>query len=174
MRRPVLPEGFENHDFIEAYRREANPRKRVRLLGPAHLQEGKDFTETGRILKVNRQTVSGWLCRFTEDGFEGLADADRSGPETRLRPEQELCFQQAVIELQEERNGGRADGRDIQDMLLNRFAAKYTLSGVYALLKRLNMVWITCRSKHPKSDEQAQRNFKKTSPKLPHPPCRQV
>ena len=110
MKAPILPKGFEEHDFIGAYKKEPNPRKRIRLLGLSYLQEGKNFIEAGKLLKVGRQTVSSWLTRFTEGGFENLKDADRSGPKPHLAPEQELCFQQAVIDLQEKREGGSASG----------------------------------------------------------------
>jgi len=163
MRLPLLPEGFEKHDFIGDYKREPNPRKRIRLLGLAYLQEGKNFIETGKLLKVGRQTVSSWLTRFIEGGSDNLKDADRSGPKPHLAPEHELCFQRSVLELQEKREGGSVSGQDIRELLLNQFHAEYTLSGVYDLLKRLDMTWITCRSKHPKMDTKQQDNFKKTS-----------
>lgn len=162
MKLPILPEGFEQHDFIGAHKKEPNPRKRVRLLGLAYLQEGKTFIEVGKLLKVGRQTISAWLTRFKEGGFDNLKDADRSGPKPHLAPEQELCFQQAVIELQEQREGGSLSGEDIRELLATRFNAEYSLSGVYDLLKRLDLTWITCRSKHPKADEKKQTDFKKT------------
>jgi len=167
MKTQILPEGFKEHDFIGAYKKEPNPRKRIRLLGLSYLQEDKNFTEVGKLLKVGRQTVSSWLTRFTEGGFESLKDADRSGPKPHLAPEQELCFQQAVIDLQEQRNGGSISGEEIRELLATRFNAEYSLSGVYDLLKRLDMSWITCRSKHPKMDERIQAEFKKTSQKMP-------
>ena len=170
MRQPILPEGFETHDFIGAYKTEPNPRKKMRLLGLSHLQEGKTFIEIGELLRVGRQTVSAWLTRFIDGGFENLKDADRSGPKPHLAPEQELCFQQAVVELQEKREGGSVSGEDIRELLLTQFNAEYTLSGVYDLLKRLDMSWITCRSKHPKTDEKQQDDFKKTSQKTPKRP----
>jgi transposase len=42
-------------------------------------------------------------------------------------------------------------------MLKERFGVDYTLSGVYDLLKRLDIVWITVRSKHPKADLEKQK-----------------
>jgi len=136
MRLPVLPERFEQYDFISAYKTEQNPRKRIRLLGLSHLQEGKNFSEVGKLLKVGRQTVRSWLYRFMEGSFENLKDAERSGAKPHLLPEHELCFQQAVLELQQKRNGGSVSGEDIRELLATRFNAQYTLSGVYDVLKR--------------------------------------
>ena len=160
-RTPTLPDGFHSHDFEKSYKSASNPREKMRLLGFIHLQAGETYTEIGRLLRVRRQTVADWLINFIIKGFEGLKDAPRSGPLTKLHPGDELCFLQAVIELQEKREGGRSIGEDIREMLLDRFGAEYTLSGTYDLLKRLGIVWITARPKHPKSDPKVQEEFKK-------------
>lgn len=49
-------------------------------------------------------------------------------------------------------------------MLLKKFECNYSRSGVYTLLDRLNIVWITGRSKHPKSSQEAIDSFKETFP----------
>jgi transposase len=131
MRLPILPAGFEKHDFIGAYKREPNPRKRIRLLGLSYIQKGKSFIEAGELLKVGRKTVSRWLGWFVEGGFENLKDAERSGAKPNLSPGCELCFQQAVLELQRKRNGGSVSGEDIRELLATQFNAEYSLSGVY-------------------------------------------
>ncbi len=157
----TLPDGFNSQNFEKSYKNESNPRTRIRLLALMHLQAGKTYTEIGQMFKVRRQTVSCWLQNFIKKGLEGLKDAPRSGANTKLLPGSELCFLQAVIELQEKREGGRVTGRDVREMLRDRFGAEYTLSGTYDLLKRLDLVWITARSKHPKSDPKVQEVFKK-------------
>jgi len=49
-------------------------------------------------------------------------------------------------------------------MLADEFNCCYTLSGVYTLLDRLNIVWISARSKHPKHSEEAIEQFKEKFP----------
>jgi transposase len=49
-------------------------------------------------------------------------------------------------------------------LIKDAWGVNYTLSGVYYLMKDIGMSWISARSKHPKQDEQAQRQFKKTLP----------
>ena len=62
--------------------------------------------------------------------------------------------------------GGRLIGEDIRSILKEKFNVVYTLNGTYDLLKGLNMVWISSRSRHPKQDDEIQetykKNFKKT------------
>jgi transposase len=76
---------------------------------------------------------------------------------------QEAKFKDAVMRLQEQRSGGRITGRDIRTLLAEQFQVACCLNSVYNLLARLNLVWITVRSKHPKQSQASQDAFKKTS-----------
>lgn len=59
--------------------------------------------------------------------------------------------------------GGRLMGKDIQKYVKDNFGVNYNVRNIYHLMKKLNIVWITSRSKHPKQDLEAQNNFKKNS-----------
>ena len=47
---------------------------------------------------------------------------------------------------------------------MNNFDCNYSRSGVYTLLDRINIVWITGRSKHPKHSQDIIEEFKETFP----------
>lgn len=79
----------------------------------------------------------------------------------RLPKTQQEAFRQAVEELQRSRGGGRARGEDIRQLLAQQFGVDYTLNGVYELLKRLDMAWISARSVSPNADPLKQAEFKK-------------
>lgn len=82
-----------------------------------------------------------------------------------LPPEQVEAFKKAVIELRDERQGGRIRGKDIAELLEKQFNIQCSLRSVYDTLNRIDLVWITGRSIHPEADLQAQEDFKKTSNK---------
>ncbi|MDY6896032.1 MAG: IS630 family transposase [Thermotogota bacterium] len=147
-------------DFLSKYKTEANARVRIRMLGLAHIQEGKHFTDVARILKVSRKTVSSWLDRFISEGFDGLYDKPGRGRKPKLPASEEEHFKKIVLKHLSERNGGRIKGEEIRQILKDQFNVKYSLSGVYELLKRLKLVWITVRSTHPKADPEEQKAFK--------------
>ncbi len=65
-------------------------------------------------------------------------------------------------EIQDKREGGSIGAKGIQELLADEFDC--SLSGVYALLDRLNIVWISGRSLHPKSSQEAMEQFKKHFP----------
>ena len=152
---------LEDYDFEDLGRKEQVPATRVRLLGLQLLKEGKQKKEIGEVLKKDRHTVANWLTIFLQEGIEGLFDKQRSGRTPILPQDKEEEFLKALDELQSSNTGGRATAKDIQKLLKNKFKVKYSVDGVYDLLDRLNIVWITGRSIHPKADKEAQEEFKK-------------
>ncbi|MBK8204278.1 MAG: winged helix-turn-helix domain-containing protein [Bdellovibrionales bacterium] len=48
------------------------------------------------------------------------------------------------------KRGGSIGASEIRALLADQFDCCYSQSGTYALLDRLNLVWITGRSRHPK------------------------
>lgn len=152
---------LEDVNFLELYKKEKDPKVRIRLLGLEHKKEGLKFTRIANMLKKSRYAVMDWYNWFTEYGIEGLYDDQRSGRTPFLAKEDEPRFLKELEKLQDEKGGGQVIGRDIRKMLKEKFNVEYSRTGVYDLLKRLNIVWITGRSIHPKADKEAQEEFKK-------------
>jgi len=128
----------------------------------AHLKEGREYYEIAQFLCASAETVQKWVKRFKVSGLDGLRESPRSGAKRKLKENQEINFKKAVIALQENRAGARITGHDIQFLLEDQFQVKCCLNSVYNLMNRLNLVWITVRSKHPKQSQEKQDNFKKT------------
>ncbi|RLA18499.1 MAG: transcriptional regulator [Gammaproteobacteria bacterium] len=147
-------------------KQEKHSRTRIRWLAMAHLQEGREYHEVATFLCIKVGTVKLWLRKFKADGLNGLQESPRSGAKRKLDPSQETIFKEAVVSLQEKREGGRITGHDIQQLLKEQFKVKCSLSSVYNMLSRLNLVWITVRSKHPKQSQMTQDDFKKNSRKM--------
>ena len=114
-------------------------------------------------LRVTPRAVTQWLKWFIEEGVDRLDGIPHYWSTQRLPKTQEEAFRQAVEELQRNRGGGRARGEDMRQLLARQFGVNYTLDGVYDLLKRLDMVWISGRSVSPNVDPLKQAEFKKTS-----------
>ena len=129
----------------------------------AHLQEGRSYHEVATALRVSKITVQGWVQRFNTAGLNGLRESPRSGAKRKLSVDREAAFKEAVLRLQDQRSGGRVTGHDIKALLDQQFQVACCLNSVYNLLARLNLVWITVRSKHPKQSQANQDTFKKIS-----------
>jgi transposase len=148
-------------DWDRLARQESNGRCRLRLMALAHLKEGKNCTEVAAALRVTRHAVMRWVQWFSRGGMQRLAGMPHDWSTQRLPKAQEEAFRQAVEQLQRQRGGGRVRGEDIRHLLAQQFGIAYSLNGVYHLLKRLNLVWISARAISPQADPVAQAAFKK-------------
>ena len=172
-----LPEGFEKIDFAGRYKTSASPKGRIRCLAMGQLQAGHSVSEVAALVRQSRAAIHSWLGWLREPGgLERLAGFVRGrGRKRKLAGTSEAAAQAALLELSGRRQGGRMTGREAQRLLKERFGADYRRSGVYVVLARLKLVWITARSQHPQADPPAQADFKKTlRPKRAQPcppPC---
>ena len=160
-RKRFISEEINNHDFERLSKRASHPRERLRYLAFAHIRDGKSNTEVSKILKVNRKTVSDWIKKFNKEGIEGLKEKGGRGANLKLQASEEEAFRKAVLELQDKKTGGRIKGTDVLKLLEEKFSVKCSLQSAYNALHRVGLVWISGRSKHPKSDLEAQESFKK-------------
>lgn len=154
-----------NTDFFQLAKREPHPKMRIRLLALGNLREGKTKSEVVDMFRIAFPTLREWLLRFIEGGVEGLQNKSGRGRKRKLPIEREEEFKQELENLQKNREGGRIRGQDIQVLLKEKFCVDHALPSVYHVLERCGFSWISARSKHPKSDPEAQEDFKKNSKK---------
>ena len=116
-------------------------------------------------LGVSNDTVYKWIDRFKHGGIEALKEQKGRGSKAKLPQDQHNAFREAVLDLQNHRHGGRIKGLDVLELMQEKFGIKCSLDTVYRALAKVDLVWISTRSKHPKTDFIAQDAFKKTSEK---------
>jgi len=129
-----------------------------------HLQLGKSLKTISEIVKSHWKTVQSWLRRFRNHGFEGLFESQRSGAPSKLDVLQESALSDKINTLSASKTGGYITGKELHSMLLEEYGAKCSLRTVYNAIHRLGFSWITSRSMHPKSNQEIQNTYKKTSP----------
>ena len=159
-----LPSTMNAYNFGALAKREKNARIRLRFIGLAHLQDGETITATAKMCRVQRSVIHNWVNRFEQGGIEALKSRCK-GSKPKLPKDQHQAFKEAVLELQNGRPGGRIKGKDVMKLMEEKLGIKCSLDTVYRSLARVDLVWISARSKHPKSDPLAQEDFKKTSQK---------
>ena len=155
---------IQEFDFLSTYKVERDARIKVKLLALHHLQVGKSVQEVSDITLYDRKCIRHWLCMFILFDYEGLIEKEGRGRKPRLEQDQEDLFKKKLSELQDEKQGGRITAEDIQVLLASEFNSCYSISGIYTLLDRLNIVWISARSKHPKNSQDAIEQFKASFP----------
>ena len=152
---------LQKYNFDLLARQDPSGRRRLRYMALAHIKDGKSASETALALRVTPRAVTQWLKWFVDEGLDRVAEIPHYWSSQRLPKAQEEAFRQAVEQLQDRRGGGRVRGEDIRQLLAEQFDVAYTLNGVYELLKRLDMVWISARSVSPNADPAKQAEFKK-------------
>ncbi len=151
-------------NFAASYHVERDARIKVKLLALHHFQSGKNVREIADMIISTEKSVGLWIQRFVEFDYEGLIIREGRGRRPRLPVTEEEAFRERLVRIQDQREGGVIGAREIKELLADEFDCCYSASGVYALLDRLNIVWITVRSKHPKQSEEAIEEFKLSFP----------
>lgn len=104
-----------------------------------------------------------WVRKFEEGGPDCLLSTKPGrGRKARVTSDLRSEFRETVITLQADRKGGRVIGQDIVNLVKEKYAVQYSVSGIYKLLSRMGLSWVSGRSIHPKADLEAQESFKKT------------
>lgn len=134
---------IERYDFDKLCRTEGSSRERRRFLAFAHIREGKTFTEAAASVRVQLRSLMQWVRKFRTEGLDGLRDKPGRGMKPFIPSEQHTAFRQAVLELQENRRGGRIRDKDILELMKTKYGVNPTLKTVYNTLKRADLVWIT-------------------------------
>jgi len=159
-----LVKEIQDFDFKAEYKRERNPLVKIKFLALHHLQSGKLLKEVAEIILYDEQAIRFWIRNFIDFDYEGLLEKEGRGIKPRLPKEKEDEFKEEIDKLHLNKGGGRITVEDMQKLLLEKFDCNYSRQGVYTLLDRINIVWISGRSKHPKHSQEVIDDFKKTFP----------
>lgn len=161
-RKRSIVQSIHDIDFQKFAKTASHPRERMRYLAFAHIRDGKSNSEIALMLKINRMTITDWIKKFNKEGIEGLKEKEGRGAKQKLNKSEHDAFRKAVLELQDSKQGGRIKGKDVLKLMKDKFDINCTLKSVYNALHRVDLVWISGRSKHPKHNPEAQEAFKKT------------
>ena len=160
----VIAKKWDAQALEESARGERNARVCRRLLALRQLALGHSIEQASQVSLVSVSQIYNWIRRYEEQGIEGMRDRPRCGAPQRLKPEWEAAFVQRVIEGPGAESGLSAwRGEDLRVVLAEEFEARYSLSGVYALMHRLDLSNLVPRPQHPDSDAAAEAAFKKST-----------
>lgn len=154
-------EKLGQYNFIELYKTAKHPREKTRFLAFSHLKEGKTPREVSEIVRVKRNTVYVWIRNFKSLGIDGLREKPGRGKKPLIPKSERAAFRQSVEELQAGRPGGCITGKDVLNLMKQKYGVKCTLRSAYNHLKNASLVWVSARSKHPNVDFEQQEKFKK-------------
>ena len=160
----VIAKKWDAQALEESARGERNARVCRRLLALRQLALGYSIEQAAQASLMSVSQIYNWIHRYEAQGLEGMRDRPRCGAPQRLKSERETAFVQRVLQGPGADSGLSAwRGEDLRVVLSEEFEARYSLSGVYALLHRLGLSNLVPRPQHPDSDAAAQAAFKKST-----------
>jgi len=163
--RPTLQVGgkLSCAELKQAAAAERHPKVRERILIVRHVLAGNSVPQASEAFSLSDRQIRVWIHRYNREGLPGLRDRPKPGQPAHLKPELVEAFK-ARIEAGARPGDGVCvlRGQDIQRILREGFQAEYSLVGVYTLLHRLGFSSLVPRPRHPKTNPEAQADFKKT------------
>lgn len=156
---------------IEELRREAgrcrDSKQARRLLGLAMALEGFSRAAAAKAAGMTRQTLRDWVHRYNEQGVEGLLNRPISGRPARLS-EAQLLELDAVVEAGPDPDKDKVVRWrcvDLKAVIAEKFGVDLSEDQIGRIMNRRGYRRLSVRPQHPKADEAAQAEFKKTSPR---------
>jgi transposase len=147
-------------------RREKNGRAAARMIAIANALEGMTRAEAARLAGMERQALRDAVVRYNAEGVDGLHDRPRCGPGEKLDEGQQAALMALILAGPELQRDGTGVWRlkDLVALVERRFGVRYSVSGLFDLLRRLGVSWMSARLQHPRADVKAQQAFKKSLP----------
>lgn len=123
-------------------------------------KQGDTAQEIARALGISRRAVQAWVTAYNRGGLEALPDRPHPGRTPLLPYDQEVRFLERIEAPPRPEDGVcELRGADVRRILEQEFAARYSLSGVYKLLHRLDYNDLMPRPQHPDTCPEAQEFF---------------
>ncbi len=157
--RPLAVEwaaGDDAASLYARYRRERRADVRPRLHGLWLVRAGRSAREAAAVLGVHERTVTRWLGWYRAGGLGAVEGrhAGGQGAPSFLTAEQRGALAAEVA------SGRFRTAAEIRAWVAERWGARYTEGGMYALLGRLRCGPKVPRPVHAKADRRAQARWK--------------
>jgi len=144
-------------------RREKDGRAASRMFAIANALDGLKRAEAARLAGMERQALRDAITRYNAEGLEGLCDRPKGRPPRKLTAEQEQALCKAVLDGPDPETDHCCTWTraDLCDRVERHYGKTYHPLTMGKVLRRLGFSRQKARPCHPKSDAQAQEDFKK-------------
>lgn len=150
------------------YAYEKKPRAKLRLLAAIHRKRGQSIDEIAYLLSTPRDTVYGWLRRFTTRGIGAKDSIKQPGRPAQLTIKQRVELVKILEQGPPHNRSGLWSTKELRALIAKKFKRTYVKQHVWRLLVSLGFSMQRPRKRHyqrPSDKEIAQ--FKKKLGKKP-------
>jgi len=155
-------------DLEEVVSRERSTKdflEKRRLMAIRLRHEGHTPPEVCNVLGIHPSSLRNWVNSFNKHGLDGLRPQEkRWGRKRKLSDEQIREVRKWLDEGPSESQGCYFwTGEKLMKEIERQFGVRYSLDGIYWLLKDLGYKRIVPKTRHHKADPKAAEEFKKNS-----------
>ena len=149
------------------YACEKKPRAKLRLLAAIHRKQGQSIDEIAYLLSTPRDTVYGWLRRFTTRGIDAKDSIKQPGRPAQLTLKQRVELVRILEQGPPHNRSGLWTTKELRAMITKKFKRTYVKQHVWRLLVSLGFSMQRPRKRHYKrqSDEEIAQFKKKRDEK---------
>jgi transposase len=142
-------------------RKESNAKQRDRYRAVLLALEGLSEPEIRLRLSRSRGFIQRWVYAYRDNGIGGLRARKPTGQPPKLPRDREAELKKIL-----DQPGGPRRGRDVADLLQERFGVTYSVRGALLLLHRLGYEPLKPRPVNPKKDPVAEAQWLQVAPLL--------
>jgi transposase len=143
----------ERDELRSLHRRVKQPFQADRIKAVLLLDGGWTCERVAEALLIDDETVRRWEKRYLGHGVEGLLVRDCQGSDSKLDDGAQAELKQHLEQTLYQTT------KEIIHYVLSTYGVAYSLSGMHALLHRMEFVYKKCRHIPSKADEAKQRAF---------------
>ena len=138
-----------------------------RLLALASIYDGGSRSAAAELGGVTLQIIRDWVLRFNAEGPDGLLERKMPGGKAKLNDDHRRALREIVEQGPIPAIHGVVRWRlmDLAQWIYEEFAITVKRDVVSRELKAMGFARLTARPQHPRQNELAQDQFKKSSPK---------
>ena len=130
------------------YVKERNHKAKTRLLAAIHRKQGKSIDEIAYLVNAPRDTVYGWLRRFTTRGIVAKDSIKQSGRPTQLTVKQRMKLVKILERGPPHNPTGLWSTKELRAMITKKFQRTYVKQHVWRLLVSLGFSMQRPRKRH--------------------------
>lgn len=158
---------YTKQELIDLYKKEKDPKAKVRLLAAIFRKEGTTYQEISRKTKYPLMTVADWCRRLHEEGIKRRYSIKQPGKPRKLTDEQ-LNHLESVLLKSPQKQGLPFvfwTTKLVQYYIEKQYEISYNPRQVRNILHKMGMTCQKPRPSHLKVNKKAQEEFKKKSQK---------
>lgn len=159
-----LPE-HTKEELIDLYRKENDPKAKIRLLAAVYRKENLTFQEISVRVKYPLTTVGDWLHRISLEGISRRYSQKQPGRPKRLTGEQIEELRSILTQSPQEQKIQFKfwTTKLVREFIEQRYGVSYKNRNIRYLLHAFGFSSQKPRRKHLRANEKMQEAFKKTS-----------